>query len=55
MKYYLVCDNGGGSHIVVAEDIKNARRIAGESVKVEDIYELRPETFKHEGFLLSAK
>ena len=55
MKYFFVLDNKGNTHVIVAADLTRATEIAAESLEVETCYELQPDTFMSEGFLVSSK
>ncbi len=55
MKYFFVLDNKGNTHVIVAADLDRATEIAGQSLEVENCYELQPDTFMSEGFLVSSK
>lgn len=52
MRYYFISNSSGKRNIIVAQSIENARKIAEDSnIVVDDIYELKADTFKDEGFL----
>ena len=54
MRYYFVNDNKDKRHIIVAENEESLKRILeGPKMKVDSYYELVPDAFKDEGFLIS--
>jgi len=55
MNYYFATDNKSKRHILVASSLEEAKTIASNSITVENIYELLPDTFDTEGFLVSDK
>jgi len=56
MKYFFINDTKNKRHIVVANELSDVERIAKDSkIKVDNFYELEPDTFKDEGFLFSDK
>ncbi|MEA4899325.1 MAG: hypothetical protein VB065_14075 [Eubacteriales bacterium] len=56
MKYFFVGDSKGGTHIVVAKSRESAKMYAQNSgLTTTTLYELEPNTFEHEGFLVSSK
>lgn len=53
MNYFFLSDKNGNTYILVAQNLDNARKIALKSkIQIADLYELKNDTFKHEGFLL---
>jgi len=56
MKYYFVEDNKSKRHIVVAENEESLQLILGKSKGIyKGHYELKADTFKDGGFLISDK
>lgn len=56
MKYFFVSDTNSNRHIIVAKNLERAIEIWNNddpTLKIEDIYELEPNTFDEEGFLIS--
>ena len=53
MKYYFVIE-GNKRHIVVAENEESLQKfLKGPNMKVDSYYELVPDTFETEGFLIN--
>lgn len=56
MKYYFVSDSKNKTYLIAAINSENAHRIAKRSkIKVVDLYELQPDTFDNEGFLITGE
>ena len=56
MKYFFVLDKSDKRHIVVAENIDKAVEVIEKAgIKLADIYELKKDTFKEQGILISDK
>lgn len=56
MKYFFVVDTKGKRHIVIAQEFSNVAEIVKDSkLEVDYSYELEPDTFKNQGFLISDK
>lgn len=56
MRYYFIVEknNNHTRHILTAKSIERAFEIAATSnITVDYVYELPPDTFKDEGFLIS--
>jgi len=56
VKYFFVLDKSDKRYIVVAENIDKAAKVIEKAgIKWADIYELKEDTFKEEGILISDK
>lgn len=56
MKYYFACDENDKTYILAAKCIENARKFFdGAAAGIVTLYELEPDTFEDEGFLMACK
>lgn len=56
MKYYFVKGSKGKRYIVIAKNKENSKKIlANANVATNCFYELKPDTFETEGFLINNK
>lgn len=54
MKYFFILDKGNKRHIVVAKNIVDALTVVEKAgIELADIYELKEDTFKEHGVLIS--
>lgn len=57
MNYYLVSEENGERHLVVAADEQQLNEVlkGDSSFRLKDYYELKADTFDQPGFLMSEK
>lgn len=56
VKYFYFVDDKNGTHVIAASSLKSATRVVAEAgMAITDLYELCPDTFRDEGFLISRK
>ena len=56
MKHFFLADTKNSLHIITAKSEESARSIAANSkLEIQYVYELTADTFRDEGFLMTAK